>query len=342
MSNQCTLLTVVVPVHNEERYIARTIQYLLDQDYPHEKLEILVGVADSDDQTSKVVQSIAARERRVKFFHNPHGLSCGARTLGAQMAAGEIILYVDGHVYIDNDQLFRNTVRLMDEKDVSILSRPQFLDTPDNSFFQRAVSLARKSPVGHGPDSTIYSTEEMYVDPSSSGACYRREVFDRVGYFDLSFDACEDVEFNYRCARAGLRSFTSMKAAVYYYPRSSLRSLFQQMCRYGSGRFRLARKHPGTLLTAGMPLLGLLCFFWPFLLYPFLAASIAYVAALSLSSIVIARRHGWDYLPVLCLIYPAIHFGLGWGFIREILSLCPSSVGLSKLNRRGDKPAEKN
>src|SRR6266498_135852 len=104
MTDQYPLLTVVVPVHAEEKYIARTIQLLLDQDYPNDRLEILVGVADSADRTAEVVKEIESRELRVKYFHNPYGLSSGARTLGSQMAKGEIILFVDGHTWIDNNQ----------------------------------------------------------------------------------------------------------------------------------------------------------------------------------------------------------------------------------------------
>lgn len=322
-------ITVVVPVRNEELFVARTIQSLLDQDYPPDRVEILVGVADSSDRTAEIVHEIEARDPRVKFFHNPLGISAAARTLGAQIATGDLVLYVDGHTWIDNDQIFKNTVRLMGEKGVSILSRPQFLDTPDNSFFQRAVSLARQSVIGHGPDSTIYTREEKYVDPASSGAAYKRDVFDRVGYFDTSFDACEDVEFNYRCSRAGFRSFTSMKLAVYYYPRSSPGALFRQMVRYGVGRFRFARKHPrslslGTLapvfFTGGLPLMGILGIFWPPAGALFLIAWLVYALAVLLSSVAIALRHGWEYLPVLPGIYFVIHTGLGWGFLRELCS----------------------
>lgn len=325
-----------MPIRNEERFVSRTLKYLLEQDYPADRVEILVGVADSEDRTAEVVRELAAREPRIKYLQNPLGLSSGARTLGAQLATGEIVIYIDGHVYIDNNQLFRNTVRLMGEKRVAILSRPQFLDTPENTFFQRAVSLARKSPAGHGLDSTIYARSDRYVDPSSSGASYRKEVFQKVGYFDPSFDACEDVEFNYRCARAGFRSFTSMKLAVYYYPRSSLRALFRQLCRYGKGRFRLALKHPGTLsigtllpavLTAGLPLLGMLGLVWPLPRLFFLAALAGYGNIIIVSSIVVAARNGWRYFPVLPGIYLAIHAGLGWGFLHEMFmaALRPAS-----------------
>jgi succinoglycan biosynthesis protein ExoA len=327
MTDELPRLTVVIPACNEQRFISRTIQYLLNQDYPSDRVELLVGIADSTDQTEEVVRKMAAGEPRLKWFHNPYGLSSGARTLGAQMAGGEIILFIDAHVFIDNTQLFRNTVRLMYEKQVSVLSRPQLLDTPDNSFFQRAVSLARNSPLGHARDSTIYSRNEGYVSPSSSGASYRKEVFEKVGYFDLSFDACEDVDFNYRCAKAGYRSYISMDLAVYYYPRSSLRSLFRQMARYGAGRYRLARKHPGTLsfgalmpffLTAGLPLLGLVCLIWPMLLFLPGFLAVTYVLTVTLFSVSLAARHGWAFLPALCAIFPAIHLGLGWGFIRQL------------------------
>ncbi len=335
MRNEFPRLSIVIPALNEERFIAETIRYLLNQDYPREKVEILVVVADSTDQTAGVVKRIAAGEPRVKYLRNPYGLSSGARTIGVQNSSGDIIIFVDGHVYIDNNRLFLNTVRLMEEKQVSVLSRPQLQETPDNSFLQEAIAIARNSWIGHGRDSTIYSREDKYVDPGSSGASYKREVFEQVGYFDLSFDACEDVEFNYRCAKAGLRSFTSMDLAVYYYPRSSLRTLFRQMARYGAGRFQLARKHPRTLalstlfpslLISAPPVLAILSLIWFVMLYPLAGLVLFYLLTVVLFSIVLAARHKWTYLFALPAIYLTLHAGLGWGFLKEFISSPFSSV----------------
>ena len=58
---------------------------------------------------------------------------------------------------------------------------------------------------------------------------YVRSVFDKVGYFDEEFDACEDVDFNYRVHKAGLKALISPKLKVCYYPRSSLGGLFKQL-----------------------------------------------------------------------------------------------------------------
>lgn len=323
-------ISIVLPIRNEAGFIAQTIRYLQDQDYPKDRLEILVVVGDSHDNTVEIVQQIASQDDRVRYLPNPKLLSSAARNIGAKAATGEIITYVDGHTYIDNDQLLKNTARLMAEKNVSVLSRPQLLDTPENTTFQKAISLARKSRLGHGLDSTIYSDREMYVNPASAGASYRREIFDQVGYFDESFDASEDYEFNQRVAEAGYRAFTSPKLTVYYYPRQSLGALFRQMGRYGTGRMRLARKHPGTvgigtlvppLFTLGFLILPLMLIMW-FSNWGGMLWSICYglyALLVILSSAAIAVRNGVVHLFLAPPIYLFIHLGLGYGFLKELI-----------------------
>lgn len=325
-NNDWPMISVVVPIRNEERFIDQTLEYIRNQDYPKDKLEILVVDGRSTDRTREIVEQIGAEDSRVKLLDNPKCLSSAARNVGAREAEGDIVMYIDGHVYIDNDQLLKNTAILMHEKEVDALSRPQFLDTPENTFFQKAVSLARKSPLGHGLDSTIYSRDDMYVDPTSSGATYKKEVFEKVGYFDEDFDAAEDVEFNYRVGKAGIKSFTSMKLMVYYYPRESLKLLFKQLTRYGTGRFRFLRKHSeaissGALIPPGifigMAVLILMAIIAP-VTSPLLKLYMSlYILAVLISSGVVATNHGLPYLFILPQIYICIHGGLAWGFISE-------------------------
>lgn len=321
-------ITVVLPIRNEGEFIARTIEYLLKQDYPTDKTEIIVAVGDSTDDTAGIVQRIAAEDSRVRYLHNPKAWSSSARNLGAREATGEIVVYVDGHTYIDNDQLLKNTALAMQENGVEVLSRPQFLDTPENTTFQRAVSLARKARLGHGTDSTIYATEDLFVNPASAGASYRKSVFEKVGYFDERFDASEDYEFNYRVSKAGYKAFSSMKLAVYYYPRKTLGALFKQMARYGTGRMRLARKHPETLgfstLVPPLFLLGLLlwtplAFVSHWFCYLLGLGYGLFLLAVLATALGIAVNNGIAYLFLTPPIFFMIYLGLGYGFLREWL-----------------------
>jgi glycosyltransferase involved in cell wall biosynthesis len=327
-SHSWSFVSVIVPVRNEENYIGQTLRYLLDQDYPADKLEIIVVDGRSDDSTREKVKEIISEDARVMLLDNPRRISSAARNIGARSARGEIVTFVDGHVYISNNQLIKNTVLLMRENDVSVLSRPQFLDTPENDFFQRAVAAARKSKLGHGLDSTIYMKEDGFVDPASSGASYSREIFTDIGYFDEDFDAAEDVDFNYRVGKAGYKSFTSIKLAIYYYPRKNLADLFKQMARYGVGRFRLFRKHRIAVTSGAMMLavyfVGLAflaaasLFFRPF------ATTLAvyfglYLFLILSSSIVLAARGEFRHLFVLPAIYIVIHAGLAYGQLKEAI-----------------------
>jgi glycosyltransferase involved in cell wall biosynthesis len=328
MFTNLPMISVIIPARNEEGFIGDTISMLLRQDYPSDRMEVIVVDGMSDDRTPEIVKEVSAVDSRVRFFENPHRLSSGARNIGAKNARGEIITYIDAHVHIDNDQLLKNTALLMRSHNLDVLSRPQFLDTPGITPFQDAVALARKAHLGHGLDSTIYLSEDKYVEPYSSGASYTKKVFETIGYFDEAFDAAEDAEFNYRCGKAGFRSFTSMKLAVHYYPRETLQGLFRQMKRYGTGRMRLYRKHKAGVASGPFFLLFLLFFYCSLIIgsllytplwYGVIGATFLYCFGCILDCALLdlrrTIRHSWRLLPVfLC-----VHSGLVWGLVVEAI-----------------------
>jgi GT2 family glycosyltransferase len=262
------------------------------------------------------------------LFYNTQRLSSAGRNIGFKNGKGEIFLVVDGHCYIGNDKLFKNIVACFEKSGAQCLGRPQPLDPPGISRFQKAVALARGSKIGHGGDSLIYSNHEGFFSPISHGAVYKREVFEKVGYVDEAFDVCEDVDFNYRVEKAGFKTYMSPSIAVKYYPRENLSSLWHQMTRYGKGRFQLLRKHPEMVSMMGLvpPLLVVGAFLLPALglihsAFWILFATLygLYLCIVLTSSLRIALKQGWSYLWHLPKIYFAIHFGLGVGFIANFI-----------------------
>jgi succinoglycan biosynthesis protein ExoA len=183
--------------------------------------------------------------------------------------------------------------------------------------------------LGHHPASFIYSSELQFVPAHSVAVAYRREVFDRLGLFDERFDACEDVEFNHRVDRSGMRCLLVPDLRVSYHPRASLRGLWRQMDRYGRGRTRLLRKHQETFSPLG---------FAPAMLLLLLAASGTgawwlpelamaggllaagyFVSLAGFAAYLACRKGSVALLPRLPLVFLTLHMGAGLGMVREAI-----------------------
>jgi glycosyltransferase involved in cell wall biosynthesis len=335
-------LTVVMPVRNEAGFIQGTLETLLNQDYPTDRYKIIVADGMSDDGTRDIVTAFAEQHPQVSLIDNPKRLSSAGRNVGFRNGSGDYFIVIDGHCYIPDNQLLRNVADCFIKSGADCLGRPQPLDPPGLSTFQQAIALARKSPLGHGGDSLIYSDYEGYASPVSNGAAYSRNVFQKVGFVDEEFDACEDVEFNYRVMKAGLKAFMSPKLRVHYFPRENLGRLFRQMVRYGRGRYRLVKKYRDAFsLNQLIPAVFVVALFLVFFLgiwsmffdggsslnplpaFEFLGAIyILYLFLLCFESTRIAVRNGWKFFPYQPVIFFMVHFGLGYGFLAEFFKGC--------------------
>lgn len=321
-------IAVVMPVLNEELYIGSTLEQIYMQDFPMEKVEVVIADGGSTDKTKEIVKSFKDRFGSLLFLDNPKRRSSAGRNIGVKQSTAKYVIVLDGHIHIPDKKLFSSMVEIFERTDASCLCRPQPLQPPDINEFEKSVGLCRGSILGHKPGSEIYSEFEKEVDPTSSGAMYRRDLFDVVGYFDESFDACEDVDFNYRVKKSGLKSFIAPSLRVFYYPRSKIGQLWKQMFRYGKGRFNFSKKHSifaPIQVLAGMATLIFGLLFVASLLYTpvfdlFKTVLSIYLLIVIVFSLLLAvkEKHMECFLfgP---LIFPVIHFGLGLGSLAGAL-----------------------
>ena len=324
-----SLISVVIPVRNEESHIAAVLDALLTQDYPADRLEVFVVDGRSTDNTREVVERYTQRYKNIRLFSNPQFLSSAARNIGIRESHGDIILIVDGHCLIDNQAMLANVDHAMQKPGVFALGRPQPLFLENANLTQLAIAMARHSPIGHHPDSFIYSDQPQIVPAISTAVAYRREVFDQIGLFDERFDACEDCELNYRFDQAGMNCYFTPDIAVRYKPRSSIFGLYKQMFRYGRGRMRLAKKHPPSfswkmflpaLLIFGILIGGIGACFSQTNAFAWFSVLAIYVLILGLESI---RLSVVNRFPLGLILFPiiflTIHFASGFGEITEIV-----------------------
>src|SRR5687768_15128787 len=78
------MISVIVPVRNEGRFIAGTLEQLLAQDYPAERFEVLVADGDSTDDTRAIVTACASRHANLRLLDNPKRWSSAGRNVAAR------------------------------------------------------------------------------------------------------------------------------------------------------------------------------------------------------------------------------------------------------------------
>ncbi len=262
LKNELPFISVIIPTLNESEYITQTLQQLHDQTYPKHRMEIIVVDGGSTDETQDIVTEwINTSFLNIKILTNSKRISSSARNIGISAARGEYVLFVDAHVFIPSNQLLENMGRAACANHALVLGRPQPLNPPKLTSFQAVVASVRGSKLGHSIKSFIYSDIEGWVNPVSIGVMYHISLFDTVGCFDESFDAAEDVDFNFRLACEGYKAYISPDFTVLYYPRKNIVGLAKQLFRYGVGRARFTWKHSRSFWLELLVPLGMLCVF---------------------------------------------------------------------------------
>ena len=96
------LVSIVVTCFNQERYLEKAVQSVLDQTFTD--LECLIVDDGSTDRTREVAQRLLGQDNRIKYFYKENGGVSSTRNLGFQKAQGEWIQFLDGDDWIDADK----------------------------------------------------------------------------------------------------------------------------------------------------------------------------------------------------------------------------------------------
>ncbi|MDO8452541.1 MAG: glycosyltransferase family 2 protein [bacterium] len=86
-------VSVIIPTYNEEKVIVNCLLSLLDQSY--KDFEIILVDDGSRDKTLHLIKAFKEKNSRIKVLSQPHNGPGPARNLGASIATGEILVFVD-------------------------------------------------------------------------------------------------------------------------------------------------------------------------------------------------------------------------------------------------------
>jgi len=319
-------VSVIMPIRNEADFIERAIRSILDNNYPAEKMEILVVDGMSDDGTRETVQRMSRVDSRVKMLDNPRRIVPAAMNIGLKAARGDLFIRVDGHAEIPADFIAKSIQCLREHPEAWVVGG--YINTVADDFMGRAIASAMRSPIGVGNSRFRLGDYEGWVDTLAFGT-HHKWIVNKIGCFDEELVRNQDDEFNLRIILAGGKIWMSKSIQSTYFSRGSLHKLWKQYFQYGFWRIRTLQKHkrPASfrqlvplLFVLSLLLLGLAGLLWRPLWILLAIEAALYILGLVTGAVGVGCKSGWQYAPIAPLIFTILHFayGLGslWGGIR--------------------------
>ncbi|NBO27047.1 MAG: glycosyltransferase family 2 protein [Actinobacteria bacterium] len=234
-------VAVVMPVLNEENYLAASVLAILSQDYPGQ-VQVVLALGPSTDKTDEVAERICAGDARVSSVPNPTGRTPEGLNAALAVTTQEIVVRVDAHSEL-SDGYIRTAVETLQRTGADNVGG--IMGARGVTSFEKAVAAAMTSPLGVGSASFHTGGSEGPTETVYLGV-FKRSALERVGGYDPAFARAQDWEMNHRIRETGGTVWFNPDLFVTYRPRASVRKLAKQYFEYGSWRHEVMRRHPET------------------------------------------------------------------------------------------------
>ena len=317
-------VSIIIPCYNEERYIGRCLDSILDNTYPTELLEILIMDGLSTDNTRDIVGQFQEKYSNLKLIDNPGRSKPKALNIGIKNACGDILMRMDAHALYDKNYILE-CITALDKYGADNVGGVRKTLPGNESVIGKSIaySLGHKFAVGNAN----YRTG--VAGPTASDVvflfCCRKELFDRVGLFDERLVRGQDREFNLRLKKMGCKMLIIPTAVSYYYARHSLRKFVHWIFIGGMVPVIISRITANSLFSWRNFVPPLFLLLLVILLVLSFVSWLGFIALLTILfvyagvaiffSYPIAKQEGsWSYLLSMPIVFFLTHVAYGAGF----------------------------
>lgn len=326
-------MSIVIPCRNEEGFIGKCLDSIVANEFPKERLEVLVVDGMSEDGTRPTLDRYARQYSFIKVLDNPKKITPTAFNVGVRYARGDLVMIMSAHATIAKDAIAK-CVEYSELYNADNVGGSWKIVPRDSSFVARTIAVALSHPFGVGNARYRMGSggEPRWVDTAAYG-CYRREVFQRVGLFNEKLVRGQDMEFNLRLKKSGGRTLLAPDIVICYYARSDMRAFWKHNWTNGvwailpflySNTIPVSVRHLVPLAFV-MGLLGsvVLALVWPggggWLLSAICGAYA--VANLTASVQVAVKERDFRYMVLIPIVFAGLHLSYGLGSLSVLIKV---------------------
>lgn len=233
-------VSIVIPCLNEKNYILRCLQSIAEQSYPADLVTTYVCDGMSNDGTRELIAEYAKTHPQFTLLDNIQKTTPFALNLGIKRSTAEVIIILGAHSELDRDFVKKSVESF--EIDPAIMCTGGVLENVYENDTSRMIGAAMSSSFGVGNAHFRTGNKSGFVDTVAFGA-YKREIFEKVGFFDEELIRNQDDEFNFRVTNAGNKIYLNHEIRCRYFVRASFQKLYRQYYQYGYWKVFVNKKH---------------------------------------------------------------------------------------------------
>lgn len=226
-------VSVIIPCRNEIKHISGLLECVVNQDYPKNKLEIIIADALSDDGTREVINNYIGKYPYIKLVDNDRKIIPVALNKAINKSKGDILIRLDAHSEYPKNY-FSKLVEVIEKTGADDVGAMWDTQPGDTSLKAKAIAMAMSNSFGVGSATyrtSVEQTEPFEVDTVPFG-CYKKSVFEKIGLYDETMLCNEDNDFNDRLRKAGGKILLIPTLKIRYYARENYTKLWKMFWRY--------------------------------------------------------------------------------------------------------------
>jgi len=235
------MISIVVPVKDEEKVVDRLLRALLRLDYPPEKMEILIVEDGSSDRTVEICMEYVRRyPLQVRLLHKP--VSNGkpsALNYALKHAKGEILAFFDADNVPEPDTLQR-VIRYFGDSSVAAVQGRLCVINADENMLTKFVSYEEAAWC----EAYLRGKDALNLFVHLKGSCQfiRRSVLEKLNGFDEEA-LSEDIELSARLTEMGYRIKYASDVRSWQETPSNIKQVFMQRVRWFRGTMEVAFRY---------------------------------------------------------------------------------------------------
>lgn len=227
------VISVVIPVRNEEKYIKSCLDGVFDWGVPLDEIEIIIVDGCSDDSTLAIIKEYSNEFPNFTILCNALKTVPNAMNYGISMAGGRYIARMDAHAKYPKNYLLK-LLQFSEKLDADNIGGVLKTLPHDSGLISTLIADFMSSKFGVGDSSFRVGVIDEYklVDTVPFGF-FKKEIFERIGLYDLSLIRNQDDELNARITNSGGKIYLLRDVVIEYYSRGSIVKFSAMLYQYG-------------------------------------------------------------------------------------------------------------